>query len=91
MPCVVSPRCQVSFSGSVISADLFASGTYTVRAKVPPASGTRWAIWIYHNEYHLPRDCSEYTCYCGSWGKQVLHAWENSCHVRVFIVAALLW
>ncbi len=57
----IQSRCtlhlQVIFSGAVITADLFASGVYTVRAKVPNAPGVRWAMWLYHNEYHIPRDC----------------------------------
>ena len=37
-------------TGVVATADLFGSGRYEVRAKVPQASGMVWAIWTFHGE-----------------------------------------
>lgn len=55
---------EVTSSGTVASADLFASGRYEVIAKVPAASGLIWAVWTFHFENHLPSDCSTHSCWC---------------------------
>lgn len=58
----------VSSNAAISTTDLFGSGVYEVIAKVPDAPGMTWAVWTFHYEQHLPRDCSQYTCFCGSWG-----------------------
>lgn len=60
------PKCHkiVSSSGSVSTANITASGRYTVIAKVPKASGLIWAVWTFHFEQHLPHMCNDYSCYC---------------------------
>ena len=60
------PKCKkdVSSSGTIATADHFASGSYEVVAKVPAAQGLVWAVWTFHYEEHLPNDCSAYTCWC---------------------------
>ena len=55
---------EVTSSGTIASADLFASGRYEVVAKVPAASGLIWAVWTFHFENHLPSDCASHTCWC---------------------------
>ena len=50
LPC----RKRVTSSGAIITSDIYASGVYSVVAKVPPASGLIWAVWMYHYELHLP-------------------------------------
>lgn len=60
------PKCKkdVTSSGTIATADHFASGSYEVVAKVPAAQGLVWAVWTFHYEEHLPDDCSSYTCWC---------------------------
>lgn len=63
-------RKTVTSAGGLITADIYASASYSVVAKVPQASGMIWAVWTYHYEEHFPGDCSKYTCFCGTWGAQ---------------------
>lgn len=77
------PKCKkdVSSSGTVATADIFASGKYEVRAKVPKASGLVWAIWTFHYEEHLPNDCAQYTCWCNN-GMPTKNQLEDACEFR---------
>ena len=45
------PRCKkdVTSSGTIATADHFASGSYEVVAKVPAAQAV-WAVWTFHYE-----------------------------------------
>jgi len=70
----------VTSSGTVATADLFASGKYEVIAKVAKASGLVWAIWTYHYEEHLPHDCANYSCWCKEMPKDVQV--QNGCEFR---------
>ena len=45
----------VSSAGAIITSDIFASGSYSVIAKVPQAPGLIWAVWLYHYELHVPQ------------------------------------
>ncbi len=72
----VARRLQVVSNGAITTAGLFASGRYEVIAKVAPASGLVWALWTFHFEDHLPKDCSVYQCctcvrVSGRWARVV--------------------
>lgn len=54
----------VHSSGTVSTANLFASGRYEVIAKVADAPGLVWALWTFHYEEHLPSDCATEHCWC---------------------------
>lgn len=45
----------VTSAGGIITADIYASGVYTVIAKAPAAPGLTWAVWTYHYELHVPQ------------------------------------
>ena len=77
------PKCKkdVSSSGTIATADIFASGRYEVRAKVPKASGLVWAMWTFHYEEHLPNDCSKYTCWCNN-GMPTADQVPDACEFR---------
>ena len=76
------PRCKkdVSSSGTIATADIFASGRYEVRAKVPKASGLVWAMWTFHYEEHLPNDCTQYSCWCKKMPRK--YQFEDACEFR---------
>ena len=77
------PRCKkdVSSSGTIATAGIFASGRYEVRAKVPNASGLVWAMWTFHYEEHLPNICSAYTCWCNN-GMPSANQVDDACEFR---------
>jgi hypothetical protein len=53
-------------SGTIASAELYASGRYSVVAKVANASGLIWALWTFHYEEHLPSSCADSQCWCSA-------------------------
>eukprot|EP00750_Incisomonas_marina_P022064 INCI4835.5.p1 GENE.INCI4835.5~~INCI4835.5.p1 ORF type:complete len:485 (+),score=44.94 INCI4835.5:206-1660(+) len=60
------PQCfkNVRSSGTISTADVFASGRYEVIAKVANAPGLVWALWTFHYEEHLPSNCAHDECWC---------------------------
>jgi hypothetical protein len=79
----------VSSAGGLITADLFASGVYTVIAKVPQAAGLIWAVWTYHYELHMPQYvwvCVA-SCVTPAKGTVGVHVWfsQELCGVHVLL------
>jgi len=74
------PSCKkkVSSTGVVATSDLYGSGRYEVKAKVPAAAGMIWAVWTFHGEVHGPKTCSTFSCFCGGGGQKGCDAYPNS-------------
>ena len=74
-------RKDVTSSGAVATAELFASGRYEVIAKVPKAEGLVWAVWTFHYEEHLPDKCEDFTCWCAKMPSKNVRV-RDACEFR---------